>query len=573
MQALDLDVKDHVRIQGHAFTLQNFGTELLFLRFLDSVEFVAEGLVDLRLKELELIKICFEARSDLVGNEPAQLRVTKAQPPPLGNAVGLVLETLRIQLIPVGKDVVLQDFAVQGCHAVDCVGGISGQFRHMDAAVEDNAQGWSDFFPGFFHLPAETGVNLPDDGNDLRADGGKQGQVPFFQGFLHDGVVRISKGVAGDEERVLKGNTILTKQADQFRNCHGGMGVVQLGSHFFGKEGIVAAMALPVSPKDILHRGGNQHILLLDPELFAFLFRVVGIKELGDILSLVFVRCGLGVILAVEDSKIHLVKTLRLPQAQGADVLRSEADHRHIIGNGKNVTGLHGNHDGLVQPADGPGISVFRPVVRQFYLAAVRKVLLEQTVAETETVAGQRNVAGHCAVEEAGGEATQTAVAEGVILHVFHHGDIHALFLQQGLDLVQQAHAVQVVVNQPAHQKLHGQISGLAAAGPGGFLLRPQRSQGVHCRARNGIVQFLRGGAGQVFMIFGHQALFSIPDQLFRVHRFITAFLFLYSAGSISWKAPERADRASYAIPSCRRWCRDNSSGRNRQVPGHPASV
>ena len=68
---------------------------------------------------LEAIK----AGADLVGNQPAQFRVAKAQPPPLGDAVGLVLEPLGPEGVPGGEQIPLQDLAVDFGHAVGGVGG------------------------------------------------------------------------------------------------------------------------------------------------------------------------------------------------------------------------------------------------------------------------------------------------------------------------------------------------------------------------------------------------------------------------------------------------------------------
>ena len=133
-------------------------------------------------------------------------------------------------------------------------------------------------------------------------------------------------------------------------------------------------------------------------------------------------------------------------------------------------------------------------VIRQFNLASVSKVLLEKTVTETQSVSGQRYITGYRTVQEAGSKASETAVSEGIILHVFHDGDINALFLQQRLYIIQQAHTVKVVVYQPAHKKLHGKVRSLTAGKTGGFLPGPDRRQCIHGGAGNRVMQFLGGG-------------------------------------------------------------------------------
>ena len=357
MQALYLHVKDHVRIQGDTLPAADLGGQLLLLCFLHGTELVAKGGVDLRDQLFQQVQVRLKARTDLIGDQPAEFGIAQTQPAALGDAVGLVLEAFRPDGIPVGKKIVLQDFTVQGGNAIGGVGRVDGQLRHMYPSVQDDAQGRSDLFPELLHLFPETGVDLPDDGNDLRAVGGEQAQVPLLQGFLHDGMVGIGKGVPCDQESLFKGNPVLAQQADQFRDCHCGMGIIQLGGYFLRKEGIVAAMAFPVSPQDILHGRGDQNILLADAQLFAFPTGVVGIEELGDILGLVLVCGSLRVVLGIEEGKVDLMEAFSLPETERADILRAEADDRHIIGNSEHIAGLHGNDDGFIRAADRPWIA------------------------------------------------------------------------------------------------------------------------------------------------------------------------------------------------------------------------
>ena len=352
METFDLNVENHIGIQRNSFPGQNLSTELLLLGFLYSTEFTAERFVYFRDKRLQFIQIRFKTGTDLIGNQFGKLRVAQAEPAALCDSVGFVLEPFRVKLIPVSKDIVFQNFTVQRSHAVGSMGGIDCKFRHVNPSVQDDAQRRGDFPAGFFHFTAETRVDLPDDGYDLRADRRQKAQVPFFQGFLHDRMVCIGKGVAGDEEGLLKGDAVLTQEADQLRNGHRGMRIVQLGGHFFGEEGIITSVTFPVCPQDILHRRGNQHILLFDTKLFSLFFSVVGIQELGDVLRLIFTGGSLCVILAVENRKVNFFQAFGLPQAQGTDILSPEPHHRHIIGNCQNVSCFHGNNHSFIETAD-----------------------------------------------------------------------------------------------------------------------------------------------------------------------------------------------------------------------------
>ena len=357
--------------------------------------------------------------------------------------------------------------------------------------------------------------------HDVRADGVQQAQIPLLQGLLHDRVVRIGKGPLRDAEGGFKIHAPQAQQPDQLRNRHHGMRVVQLGRDLLREEGIIAAVPLLIFPQQILHGGGDQHILLLDAQLLSRPHGVVGIQELDDVLRPVLVRGGLGILLIVEQGEIHLVQALRLPEAQGSDVLHPVADDGHVIGHGQHVPGLHPDDHGLLRPADGPGIAPAGPVVRLLGLPAADKGLLEQAVFEPQAVAGQRHIAGHRAVQEAGGQPAEAAVAEGVVLDVLQNRRIRALFRKQALRVLQQAHAVQIVVDQPAHQILHGQIEGLALREALRLLLRPDRGQGFHGRGGKRVVQLRRGGFRQGLVGLGQQQGFRGLNQLFSVHPFL----------------------------------------------------
>ena len=73
---------------------------------------------------------------DLV-QQGRQARVALAQPAARGDAVGLVVEALGPDGVPVLEGVALEDLGVQGGDAVDCVKGITGDPGHADLGARD----------------------------------------------------------------------------------------------------------------------------------------------------------------------------------------------------------------------------------------------------------------------------------------------------------------------------------------------------------------------------------------------------------------------------------------------------
>ena len=518
MKAFHLDIKDHGRIEGDSLALPDFRTKLgLFLLF-DRKEFFAQGRRNHRIQFLQLIKIRDKAGADFALDERAEFRIAQAQPAALGNAVGFVLETFRVQFIPFGENIVLQDFRMQRGHTVGSVGCVNGELRHMHPAVQNDAQGRRDFLSCGFHFPAEAGVDFPDNADNLRADGGEEGKIPFFQGLLHYRMVGIGKGFAGNAESIPKGYAVIAQQADQLRDCHGWMGIIQLGCHFLCKEGIIIAVTFAVGTQQILNSSGNQDILLFDPELFSFFPGVVGIEEFGDVLRPVLISGCFGIFLLIEKIKIYFVEAFCLPETKRTDVFGSVTNNRHIIGYSQNVPCFHGNNHSFIFTADRPGIPETRPVIRFLTLTAIHKGLPEEAVAEAKPVTGEGNIAGDCTVQEAGSQTAQPAIAKSVILDIFQNGRIHSFFQKKLFAVVQQAHTVQIIINQAPYQEFHGKISGLAAGKTLVFLLFPEGSDSLHGCSGDGVVQLAGRRLLPAFVRLGHQTLLRTSDQLLCIH-------------------------------------------------------
>ena len=261
-------------------------------------------------------------------------------------------------------------------------------------------------------------------------------------------------------------------------------------------------MVALVDAQDVLQGGRGDDILLLDAQALALVVGVVGIEHPGDVLGPVLGVQGPGVILGVEGVEIQLIHRLALPQAQGADIVGAVADDGHVVGHGQH--GLVGKFDGdgVVVAAVAPGIAVVGPVVGQLPLGAgLVEALLEQAELVAQAVAAQGQVAGHGAVQEAGRQAAQAAVAQGGVLDLLHAGQIHALLGEGVPQLLEDAEVVEVGIDHAAHQILGGEIVGLAVFGAEIAVLHPAVVDLHHHSLTQGVMQLLRRGAGELGVV------------------------------------------------------------------------
>ena len=486
MQTLDLYIKHEVGVQHDALVLGDDGAQLLLLLTLDGIELSHSVVVDLVLQAADQLQILQEVSAHLGANHFRQLGVAQAHPAAGRDAVGLVLEPLGIGIVPILEAVVLQNLGMDLGNAVDVAADVDGQIGHVGHVVLDDEQ--------VGMLALELGINLADDVHDLGHHAAHQIQRPLLQRLTHDGVVGIGEGLLGDLEGIVEAHTLQLQQPDQLGDGHGGVGIVQLHGVELAEAAQVIAMGNLEGADHILQGRRGQDILLLDTQALAVPGGVVGIQNTGDILSFVLGIQRPQVVLRVEGIKVQLLLRLALPQAQGAHVLGIVADDGHVIGNRQNGMVRELDLYGVVVAAVGPGIAEFRPVVGLLHLIAVAvKALLEQTELITQAIAGQRNVGGRGAVQEAGSQTTQTTIAQSVILNVLQNRQIHAPLGKQLLHLIQDAQIEQVAVNQPANQVLSRDIVSLALVHTNLLGMAPAVGNGHHDRLTQRLMQLLRG--------------------------------------------------------------------------------
>ena len=399
VHALDLHVKDEVRRQIDAFLFLNELAELLFLETLDLVELLDITVGHMILQRCDLFqigKIAFtDARIEIV----AQFRVAKTEPATLCDAVGLVLELTRKRVVPLFEYVVFENLGMQRRNAVDVTRAIHRKVRHVDELALNDRHARA-IKLARHQFAAEFRVDLIDDIKHFRQHRLKQVDVPFFKRFRHDGVVRIGKRLCRDIKRAIKRNPLFHEQADQFRNTHGRVRVVELNRNMLGKAVDRAILALEAED-DILQARAGEEILLLEAQFFARFRRVVGIQHAGDVLHRVLFQHGKGIFLIVKELEIKLRNGFALPKAQSSDVVGLIAENRHIIRHRANGHIRKANGHLVRIAADAPRIAKALPVVRAFNLKSVAEGLFEQAVFITDAVAIQREIFRCGGVEEA----------------------------------------------------------------------------------------------------------------------------------------------------------------------------
>ena len=224
------------------------------------------------------------------------------------------------------------------------------------------------------------------------------------------------------------------------------MRVVELHGVFLCKLRKIVPVACPVAAQDRLHRGGGEQILLLEAQPLALVRVVVRVKHGRQPLRLLALPHRFFVFLAVERVQVKAAHRFRLPEPQRVHARPAVADDRHVIWHGAHLLIRKRDEDGFLLAPHAPRVAEARPVVRQLALKAVVKALLEQAVAVAQAEAVQRQAVRRCGIEEAGGQAAQTAVAQRVVLHLLEQREIRTVLFHIGLALVEQARFIRLLL-------------------------------------------------------------------------------------------------------------------------------
>lgn len=233
METLYLNIVNRLIVYFDAVMLDNEVTELRFFSLLDVNESAENSFIVGKLfKFLKHIQVNYPiVRTQKLGNKGRKLHIAESQPSSLGNAVGFVLETFGINAVPVGKDGILEYLRMDLGNAVCMGGSVNRHISHMNQTVLDNFQG---IYLISFHMKlVQVGNKSFINHNDYLVYSWKQGlnevAAPFFESFLHDGVVGIIENFLSNIQSLFKAESLVVhKLSDKLRNRDNRVGIVEL---------------------------------------------------------------------------------------------------------------------------------------------------------------------------------------------------------------------------------------------------------------------------------------------------------------------------------------------------------
>ena len=274
VQALDLGVKDGVRVDLHALALGDPVGEVALVRGLDLAQFAQHlRVVDMRTQLLQLGQVGdpLVAAGEAV-QQRRQPRVAHTQPAARGHAVGLVVEAIRVKPVPEAEGVAFDDVGVQRRHTVDRVRGVAGDPRHVHSSIVHRGvvvRGLR-VDAARLHVQAVAAVNLlhnfPDAPKQLLEDG----LFPRLQRLLQHRVVGVGEGVGGHFPGVVPAEAVLVhKQPHQLGDAQDRVGVVELDGVECVEVAQVVAVGVAVVVDKFLQRGRDEEVLLAHAEELA----------------------------------------------------------------------------------------------------------------------------------------------------------------------------------------------------------------------------------------------------------------------------------------------------------------
>ena len=378
--------------------------------------------------------------------------VAGGQPAAEGDAVGLVVEALRIQRVERGQLAVLQDLGVQLRHAVDGVAEVDVQVGHVHPALAVDDVG-----EGIGAGGLRPGVQPPYDGHRLRRDLLQRLGGPGLQRLGQYGVVGVAAGPGDDVHRLVLPHAPLLQQPDQLRDHQAGMGVVDLYGGVVGQLPGAAAPGLALL-QDQPGGVGAHEVLLVHPQQPSLGGAVVGIQEQRQAAGRV---PGIEVDAGLDQPLVHGIR-VEQPQPAAPAAVAGDVDLVH------RGAQLHAAHVDVVVPAGVPQPALrapAQPVVRRLGLPVAGQALAEQPAVVGQADAVGRQAQRGQAVQEAGGQAPQAAVAQGGLrLELLQLRQRKARPGQLRRRGVVEPQVDQVVAQQLADQKLGGDVVQLPLA-------------------------------------------------------------------------------------------------------------
>ncbi len=328
-------------------------------------------------------------------------------------------------------------------------------------------------------VPDELSVAAVDLLDDLIDAGEEQTEDvcrPALKSFLHDRVVGVSEGLGDDLPGVVPAVTALV-EADphEFRNAEGRVRVVDVDGHLL-RDAVDGLVVAQVALDDVLQGGGNEEVLLTKSQHLAFRMVVRGVEDLADGLGHCLLLDRTDVVALVEQAHVE-ARSVRFPQTKDGDALAVFAGDVHVIGDRDDRSGvrhLRGvvtilpaaldvatelDVEGLIGFRGEPYIAAGKPEVRKFGLPAVDDLLLEDAVLIKDAIAHGGVTAGGKAIQVAGCETAEAAVAEARVRFAFiKHVEGEAEVFQCFFGDLGEVHVVEVVLEGTSKKEFHAEV-------------------------------------------------------------------------------------------------------------------
>ncbi len=257
VQSFDLDVKKGIRINRYAHFIFHVLSQTHLVVPFDVHQSAQNIFVIGQMSELgKLAQIAdpiFAARQ--FGQHRRQLRIAQPQPSSWRHTVGFVVEFIRPNSIKAGHYGPFQNVGVHGGHPVDGKSNIRGQPSHPDFVFANRRQ-LIDFIgtqAGLAGFLAKLRINASDDLQQPRKQELVNGQVPFFQSFAQNRMIRIGKNTTSGSKSILPRYIVRFGQnPDQFRNGDRRMGIIDLDDVQIRQAAKILPMIFDVTGDDAL---------------------------------------------------------------------------------------------------------------------------------------------------------------------------------------------------------------------------------------------------------------------------------------------------------------------------------
>ena len=266
VQSFCLNVEQTVGVDLYALFSESVFRKLFFFNlFYLGKPFQHRFVVFERLKLRKFGSVFHETFPDTVDQKRRKLFVGLAKPSSVSDAVRNVGKLFGINVVEILENTVFDNLAVKRGNAVYFVRGDHGKVCHSHLPVREDRHSF-DLIPvariTLPHLPAETLIDLLDNGVNSRQASFDKIFLPFFERFAHNGMVRVCHRSRHDIPGIVPRKTVFVHQkSHHLGDAERRMRIVDMDRREIGKGvNIVVSADMPVD--DVLQGRRNEKILL-----------------------------------------------------------------------------------------------------------------------------------------------------------------------------------------------------------------------------------------------------------------------------------------------------------------------